>query len=200
MVVIDIETTGLNPRRASIASIGAVDFLNPDNTFYIECRVDPDAHIDSGALAVNGFDILDITNPEKLGVGEALATFGTWLNGVQSRVFAGSNPSFDRGFLYYASLKYHIHLPTSHHSVDLQTNYYCKLLEISYRNATTFEKSSLKTDLVFEFVGLPAEPRPHHALTGAKMEAEAFARLIYGQNLLSEFSQFTVPEYLFSIS
>jgi hypothetical protein len=56
----------------------------------------------------------------------------------------------------------------------------------------------LSADTTLKYVGIPPEPKPHHALNGAKYEAEAFSRLIYGKNLLHEFAQFAVPEYLCS--
>lgn len=44
--------------------------------------------------------------------------------------------------------------------------------------------------------GLPNEPIPHNALTGAKMEAEAFSRFIYGKSFFKEFENYPVPHYL----
>jgi len=39
MIVADIEATGLDPRKHSILSIGAVDFEHPERQFYGECRI-----------------------------------------------------------------------------------------------------------------------------------------------------------------
>ena len=39
MIIIDVETTGLDPKKYSIVSIGAVDFKKPMRTFYEECRI-----------------------------------------------------------------------------------------------------------------------------------------------------------------
>ena len=38
MIILDIETTGVNPEKHAIVSVGAVDFLNPSRTFYEECK------------------------------------------------------------------------------------------------------------------------------------------------------------------
>jgi hypothetical protein len=43
---------------------------------------------------------------------------------------------------------------------------------------------------------LPPEPYPHNGLRGAKIEAEALSRLIYGKNLLEEYKEFKIPQYL----
>ena len=40
------------------------------------------------------------------------------------------------------------------------------------------------------------EGKAHNALEDAKLEAECFFRLIYGKNLLPEFKQFPIPDYL----
>ena len=62
MIVVDVETTGLYPNKNSIVSIGAVDFLNPVNTFYQECRIWRGAKISDQALEVNGFTKKQITS------------------------------------------------------------------------------------------------------------------------------------------
>jgi len=38
MVVVDVETSGLDPQKYAMLSIGAVDFENPERQFYAECR------------------------------------------------------------------------------------------------------------------------------------------------------------------
>lgn len=57
-------------------------------------------------------------------------------------------------------------------------------------------RSSLASDRIMELVGIPPEPKPHIAINGARWEAEAFGRLIYGRNILPEFEQYPVPELL----
>ena len=37
MIVIDLETSGIDPMEHSILSLGAVDFDNPEYFFYGEC-------------------------------------------------------------------------------------------------------------------------------------------------------------------
>ena len=55
-------------------------------------------------------------------------------------------------------------------------------------------RSALDLDAVLNYVGIPAEPTPHNALTGALSHAEAISRLLYGRKLLPEFSQFEIPK------
>jgi hypothetical protein len=44
-----------------------------------------------------------------------------------------------------------------------------------------------------EYCGLPGEPKPHNALTGALCHAEAFSRIAYNKKLLPDFSSFDIP-------
>ena len=54
----------------------------------------------------------------------------------------------------------------------------------------------LSGDSILEFVRLGAEPKPHNALNGARYEFEALCRIIYGKNVLPQFSHYPVPERL----
>ena len=55
MIVLDVEASGTEAHKHSIVSLGALDFMNPTNRFYEECRVWEGAHIMDEALVVNGF-------------------------------------------------------------------------------------------------------------------------------------------------
>ena len=55
MIVLDIETTGVDALKNSIVSIGAIEFENPEERFYEECRIWDGAEINPLALEVNGY-------------------------------------------------------------------------------------------------------------------------------------------------
>ncbi len=50
--------------------------------------------------------------------------------------------------------------------------------------------SALNLDAVLRYVGIPDEPKPHNALTGALVETEAFGRFFYNKPLLPEFATY----------
>ena len=53
--------------------------------------------------------------------------------------------------------------------------------------------SALDLDATLEYCGIPSEPAPHNALTGALSHAEVISRLLYGRKLLPEFDEFEIP-------
>jgi hypothetical protein len=48
-------------------------------------------------------------------------------------------------------------------------------------------------DTVLNYCGIPEEPMPHNALTGALSHAEIISRLLYDKKLLPEFSHYEIP-------
>ena len=72
MVIVDTETSGISPEKCSLLSVGAVDFDNPKNRFYEECRIWNGAHIEKEALKVNGFTLEEIQPQHQKSNGLAL--------------------------------------------------------------------------------------------------------------------------------
>ncbi len=202
MIIIDVETTGFDSKNNSIVSIGAVDFNNPTKQFYIENRIWGGAEIFEGgeqllpgpgyisSLVINGFTKEQITDKNKPTLKEAMELFIKWCESCNSRLFGGHNPYFDLDFLRSSALREKITWNFGHGAVDLHTAVY-----LNYKQRGLTPPKLRSTDC-FNYVGLPEEPKPHNALTGAKLEAEAFSRLVYGKNLLEEFKQYKIPEYL----
>ncbi|PIN81677.1 hypothetical protein COV11_01380 [Candidatus Woesearchaeota archaeon CG10_big_fil_rev_8_21_14_0_10_30_7] len=196
MIIVDVETTGLNPEKNSIVSIGAVDFNKPLDQFYQECHVWDGAEIDDYALKVNGFTREQVTDLSKKTLNEIITEFLAWTSNNSDMTLAGENPGFDRDFLENSAKRYGLKWPFGYRTVDLHALSYAHHLS----NGTTLPLKKNRTDINLNttllYVGLPEEPNPHIAITGAKMEAEAFSRIIHGKNLLKEFKQYAIPEYL----
>ncbi|MBS3168821.1 3'-5' exonuclease [Candidatus Woesearchaeota archaeon] len=199
MIIVDVETTGFDSKKHSIVSIGAIDLENPNNQFYIENQIYDEAEIFEGdpllpgygnSLSINGFTKEQITDKNKPTLKQAIELFLKWFENCNVKVLAGHNPYFDMDFLRYSALINNIKWNVSYRAVDLHTAVY---LSYKQRGLTPQKLGSIEC---FNYVGLPEEPKPHNALTGAKMEAEAFYRLIYGKPLLEEFKNYKVPDYL----
>jgi CRISPR-associated protein Cas2 len=99
MVIVDIETSGLNPKKNSILEIGAVDFFNPSNRFYQKCRIFEDEEVDSNALEINGYDKKQLYDPSKQDLKNLLLIFIDWLKPINDKTLGGQNVDFDILFL-----------------------------------------------------------------------------------------------------
>ena len=190
MIVIDVECTGVDEIKHAILSVGAIDFDNPENKFYEECRAWGGAHIDDEALAINGFtreQCLDNTTQTDE---ELIKHFIEWTKSVKEQTFAGQNPSFDRDFLHRAADRYHLDWPFAFRTIDQHSVCYTHMVRRELTPPVIKNHSGLNSDNIMKYVGIPSEPHPHNALNGAKIAAEALSRLLYGRQLLSEFKEY----------
>ncbi|HWO07238.1 MAG TPA: 3'-5' exoribonuclease [Candidatus Paceibacterota bacterium] len=194
MLVVDVEASGVEAHKHSIVSVGALDFANPSNRFYEECRVWDGAHVMDEALAVNGFTMEQITDPQKQSEADLVHAFLHWSDSVAERTLAGQNPSFDRDFLKNAAERAgHTEWPFAYRTIDTHTLCYMHMILRGMQPPTTNRRSALDLDAVLNYCGIPREPEPHNALTGALSHAEVISRLLYGRKLLPEFSQYEIP-------
>ena len=195
MLVLDVEASGTEYGKHSIVSIGAVDMDNPENRFYGECRIWDGAHIMDGALAVNGFTETEITDANKQTEGELVQAFLEWSQHYGDRTLAGQNVSFDRDFVKAAAERAGIAWDLAYRTID--THSLC-WMHIVKRGMTPpvdaqHRRSALNLDAVLQYCGIPDEPQPHNALTGALSHAEVISRLLYDKKLLPEFEEFDIP-------
>ena len=196
MLVLDIEGSGTEPHVHSILSVGALDRLNPTNRFYEECRAWDGAKIEDEALEVNGFTREQATDSKKQSEAELVRKFIAWSEGLSDRTLAGQNPSYDRDMLKYAAARAgHTPWPFAHRTIDTHTLAWMHMVKRGLTPPLDPEhhRSALNLDAVLNYCGIPEEPTPHNALTGALSHAEVTSRLLYDTKLLPEFEQFEIP-------
>jgi len=196
MLVVDVEASGTEPYKHSIVSVGALDFAHPKNRFYEECRIWDGAHIMDEALAVCGFSRDEITDPKKQSEADLTHAFLQWAEELEERTLAAQNVSFDRDFLRMAAERAgHTSWPFSYRTIDIHTLAYMHMINRGLKPPIDSVKkhSALDLDATLNYVGVPAEPMPHNALTGALSHAEVVSRLLYGRKLLPEFIEFEIP-------
>ncbi len=198
MMVVDIETSGTDPRRNAILSIGAVDFSRPENVFYGECRLRRGAAADPDALKYNGFTARGIMSKSRMTERALVKKFAEWASGVDDATIAGHNVHFDIPFLKRAAKLHRLTLGLGNRIVDMHTLAYSSMMARGESIPKKYNRTDITSDYVFRYVGIGDEPRPHNALTGARMEAEAISRLVLGRNLLGEYSRLGVPARLSS--
>lgn len=194
MIVLDIEASGTNYEKHSILSLGALDFDHPKNRLYLECQAWEGAHIDPQALAVNGFSEAEATDDTKETEAQLIAQFLTWAEGVEDQTLAGQNVSFDRDFVKAACERAGYNYPFAHRTIDTHTLAY--MHHVLHGRVVPFDKrhSALNLDAVMNYVGIPDEPEPHNALTGALAHAEVISRLLYHRPLLPEFAEYPLTQ------
>lgn len=196
MIVVDVETTGSDSLKHSIVSMGALDFKNPKNQFYEECRIWEGAEVQKIALEINGFTEDDIRDPKKQSLETAVKKFISWTETCANKTLAGNNTSFDRDFIFASLRMYNLSNSFHHRTIDLHSvcvaDHYRKRITLPIENGVI----DLDTNKIFNYVGLPNEPEPHNALTGAMMEAEAFSRLFNRVYLLEKFENYTIPDHI----
>lgn len=190
MIVADIEATGLVPSKHSLLSIGAVELGHPERQFYGECRMWDGASIMSDAIAVNGFTEAECRDQNKHSLEELMQNFLHWVEQCSDKTLAGQNPSFDRDFLNDSFARSGIGWHFAYRTLDLNSMAYMDMVKRNAPIPKKNDRTDLSLDTILIYLGLPEEPKPHHGLNGAKYEAEAFSRLLYGKNLLPEFTRY----------
>lgn len=193
MIIVDIETTGLNFIKNGIASIGAVELEHPEREFYGECRIEDDVEVSDDALKINGYTTADLYDPSKQSEQELIEQFFEWAMGAEEHTVGAQNPAFDVGFLQSTAMKHHVNFPLAHRSFDMHSMCYLHMVQRGESPPVKKGRSALNSDAIMRYVGIPEEPKPHIAINGAKYEAEAFSRLLHGKTLLNEFASYPIP-------
>ena len=153
------------------------------------------AHIMEGALAVNGFTEAEITDPTKKTEGELVREFLEWSQEMGDRTLTGQNVSFDRDFIKAASEREGLSWDLAYRTID--THSLCWMHIVKRGKNLPIDpqhrRSSLDLDAVLNYCGIPNEPEPHNALTGALSHAEVTSRLLYDRKLMPEFEAYPIP-------
>jgi len=184
MIVTDIESTGMDPKKNSIVSIGAVEFENPGNRFYGECKVEEGLEIDPVSLQINGFSLHEIMDPKKPTGNELLGKFFEWVKGIEERTLAGDNIWFDTGFMKEKSKKFGLKWPFQGKAVELH--------EVSLLT----EGVPWSLDLILRIIGIPERKGSHNALNDALLTAEAISRLALGKGRVKKYQKYPVPDFI----
>ncbi len=195
MLILDVEASGTEYHKHSIVSIGAVDFENPERQFYGECKIWEGAHINPEALQVCGFSEAEVTDTNKKSEAELITEFLEWTQEMGDRTIVGQNPSFDRDFTKAAAERAGIAWDLAYRTLDTHTMCWMHIINKGEQPPIDEQhrRSALNLDAVLNYCGIPEEPQPHNALTGALSHAEVAARLLYGKQLLPEFKHYAIP-------
>lgn len=195
MIVVDVEASGTNYQKHSLVSIGALSLYEPEKRFYQECHIFEGAHIMDGALEVNGFTETEITDQNKPAEEEIIAEFLTWSKQFTNRTLLGQNVSFDRDMLRAATGRAGLNWDLAYRTIDTHSLCWMHMIKRDLVPPVDEEhkRSALDLDAILQYCGIPSEPKPHNALTGALSHAEVAHRLLYDKKLLPEFAEYDIP-------
>lgn len=208
MIVLDIETSGVDLLRCGIWQIGALDLENPENQFLEEARIDDEDIVTESSMKVTGKTEQEMRDSNKQSQRELLKRLFEWCKKTKIKNFICQNPQFDIGFLRIKVSKYGLEMPFHYRCFDLHSLTALKYKQINGEILIINDRSGLDLSKIIEFCGLEnprrevegdtvvKEGEPHNALVDAKLTAECFSRIMYGNNLLEEFKKFPIPEYL----
>ncbi|MEK6934081.1 MAG: 3'-5' exonuclease [Nanoarchaeota archaeon] len=212
MIIVDIETSGnFDPSKNGIWQIGAVDFEKPENIFLEEARIDDEDNIEEAALKITGKTKEELIDKSKQSQRQLLENFFNWASKIKNRILVAHNTPFDYGFLILKAKKYNLEFPFSHRTFDLHVFAVAKYFEINKKLPIEDGKSKMNLSNVIEFCGLKVnriqlkgnevikEGEPHDGLKDAKLEAECLSRILYGKNLIQQYKNFPIPDYLITI-
>lgn len=194
MIVLDVETSGLIPSKHSILSIGALDFANPENQFYEECRIWDGAEVEEEALNINGFSREQITDEGRQTEAELIASFVAWSQACSGGcTLAAQNPSFDLEFVQAACERAGIACPFGKRTIDIHSVVWLHMQQHGVEAPVHNGRSAISLDTALSYCGIPAEPKPHNARTGALCHAEVLARIAYTKKIVPNFSTYDIP-------
>jgi len=196
MIVIDIETSGLDFNKHGVWQIGAIDLENPANTFLGESRIDDEDQISQESLKIIGKTEEELRDSSKQSQKELLENFFKWVQNINVKICICQIPQSDMSFLETKTKKYGLQWIFHHRTLDLHSIASLKHMQINNEFLIKNGYSDMGLFNILTFVGMRDDRGYHNALEDAKLTAECFSRIVYGKTLLEEYNKFPIPEYL----
>lgn len=206
MIVVDIEASGADMNKCGIWQIGAIDIENTKNTFLEEARLEEELLLFDGkgekitTEKLFGKTESELRDKTKGSEKELIEKFFEWCSKIKDNTIISHHPQFDFAFIELKAFKYGLKLPMSYKCLDTHSIAQMKYFGINGKFLTKSEKSHIFSDMglgnILKLVGMQDNRKAHNALEDARLTAEAFNRLVYGKNLLKEYAEFKIPEYL----
>lgn len=201
MIILDIETSGVDFSKCGIWQIGAID-LESGEEFLQECRIDDKDEIVNAkdakhpVLEVIGKTEEELRDIKKQSQKELLENLFNWLEQRADRRILCHHPQFDMGFILTKARKYNLNIFFSHKTFDLYTLAELRYFQFNNKFSKEHGFKTFGLTEISEFCGLEDKRKFHNALEDCKLEAECFYRLVYGKNLFKEYAKFEIPNYL----
>jgi len=203
MIVLDIETSGVDFSKCGVWQIGAID-LETGEEFLEEARIDKEDFIlDDSASPKTVFEVTGKTEDQlrdnnKQSQRQLIENFFNWAKSKRIKTCLCQNPQFDLGFIFTKARKYGLYIEVHYRALDLHSIAQVKFFEKERKLNVNLEKHRLAFGLseILEFCGLKDERKNHNALEDCKLTSECFFRLVYGKYLIKDYEEFKIPNYL----
>ncbi len=200
MIVLDIETSGLDFVKCGIWQIGAID-LDTNEEFLEEARIDDedlllDSRVAKPVLEVIGKKEENLRDNTKQSQKQLLINFFNWCKNRKIKNYLCQGPQFDLGFIWTKARKYGLEIPFHHRAYDLHSMASLKYFQLNNRFLIKEDHSDMGLKNILNFCGMQDNRGAHNALEDCKLTAECFSRIVYKRNLFPEYSKFSIPEYL----
>ncbi len=196
MIVLDIETSGLDIGKNGIWQIAALN-METGEEFCEKCRIDGEDEIMEEALEICGKTEQELKDKSKQTQKQLIENFLNWISKFDERIIAGHNVGWDISFLQNKCLKYGLrkkfHEVIGHRTIDLATLAQLKFREENGKFKTENGKNKMDLKSVLEFCGMKderkqsvngkiTEGKSHNALEDVKLEVECFKKLLGREN------------------
>jgi DNA polymerase-3 subunit epsilon len=173
-IVLDTETTGLNPRTGDrVIEIGCVELENrmlTGNNYH--CYINPERDSEEGALAVHGLTTEFLSDKPKFA--EIAASLRQYIDGAEVIIH---NAPFDMGFLNAEFKRLNLPSFSEHVGSVIDTLVQAKEMHPGKRNSL---------DALCDRYGVSnAHRKLHGALLDAELLADVYLSMTRGQNSLS---------------
>ena len=167
LVSIDLETTGLNPKKDEILSIGAVKIRENEILLNesLELFVKPTKNIDEKSIEIHHIRPCDLENA--IGIEEAVKKL---LDFIEGRILIGYYIKFDHNMISKYTKKI-IGCKLPNETIELSSMYYKRK-----RKSSAYEFVDLKFDTILKELDLPRLYK-HDALNDAVMSAMMYLKL-----------------------
>jgi DNA polymerase-3 subunit epsilon len=166
LIVVDVETTGLDPRRHAVVEVAAVNVATGEHLHFIP-RLPSTAGINFEALRINGYVTRRLYDEQldDFATSTAYEELFEWLEG---NTLAGANPAFDAAFLTVAAAD-HCIAPGWHFRLADLAAYAAPLLGLAPTELPGLNTVCDRLNVI--------NTGPHTALGDAIATAECFRRL-----------------------
>jgi DNA polymerase III subunit epsilon len=118
LLVVDVETGGLDPKVNALLEIAA-KHLPTGKVFHV--YIIPEGECHPGAIAINGLTGERLASLGAIPESRAMGEFAEWLMSLGAYLWTGANPKFDWGFVDAALRRCGIECKLDYHTYDIQS-------------------------------------------------------------------------------